>query len=137
MAFNAWSALGTIGGSGVLSYLAAGKRKDATENAMRLSLKDDSLLLDVRLLGGLLMGGASFFVKNSDARNVLQISSVAMLSSLATTEVIRWKLAKEGTPGIAKKADFFPNMDWTKKVGYGALPGPQSTRVRQGAWAGA
>jgi hypothetical protein len=128
MAFDAWSAAGTIAGAGALSYLAARKPKEGKQS-LRMSLKDDSLILDVRLLGGALMGLGSFWVKNKDAKNVLQIGSVAMLASLASTELVRYKLAKDKNPGVADKAKLLP--DWNAE--YGALPQP--SRVKQGAWA--
>jgi hypothetical protein len=132
MAFDAWSAAGTVAGAGALSYLAARKPKEG-KTALRMSLKDDSLLLDVRLLGGALMGLGSFWVKNRDAKSVLQIGSVAMLASLASTELVRYKLAKDGNAGVAQKAKLLP--DWN--TSFGSLPEPVKTpsRVTQGAWA--
>ena len=138
MAFDAWSAAGTVAGAGALSYLAASKPKDGKAQSLRMSLKGDSLLLDVRLLGGTLMGIGSFWAKNKDAKSVLQIGSVAMLASLASTELVRYKLAKNvragAVQGVADKLPVFPTLGKIGDFSFGALPAPQS-RVRQGAWA--
>jgi len=131
MAFDAWSAAGTVAGAGALSYLAVRKPKTGNKTALRMSLKDDSLVLDVRLLGGTLMGLGSMWVKNKDAKNVLQVGAVAMLASLASTELVRYKLAKDGNPGVYDKTKLLP--DWN--TSFGALPAPQTSRVKQGAWA--
>tara|TARA_Y100000310_G_scaffold282244_1_gene303314 strand:+ start:868 stop:1293 length:426 start_codon:yes stop_codon:yes gene_type:complete len=139
MAFNAWSAAGTVAGAGALSYLATQSKPKSGKQSLRMSLKDDSLLLDVRLLGGALMGLGSFWVKNRDAKTVLQVASVASLASLASTELVRYKLAKNirgGGPTVsADKFPIFPSLNLGEKGHFGALPAPQNSRVRQGAWA--
>lgn len=128
MAFDAWSTLGVIGGGGALTYLAVRPDKSGSKKtALRLSLKDDSLLLDVRLLGGVLTGVGSYWVKNQDAKKVMETVAVASFASLLSTEIVRWKMAKDGY-SIGSGYKYIPSWE-----GYGAAPAPQ--RQRQGAWA--
>jgi hypothetical protein len=139
--FDAWAIAGVGGGSAALTYLACGwKQTKDGKQCMRLSLDEGcSLLGDVRLLGGIGTGIASMYVGGADTKKALQTVCAASLLSLVQTEVIRWRLAKQGNTGVAEKLPIFPSVFQKATEGaYGALPGPQashSTSQRQSAWA--
>lgn len=114
MGFDAWNGLMTIGGAGALAYLVAGqKSEDEGTHNMRLSLtKDNALLTDVRVLGGLGALGASMFVKDGSAKHTLHTAALVLGASVVTTELIRWRLSKaddDGRPlSIAGDGDTAP-----------------------------
>ena len=133
---NTWSAVGIIGGTGVLSYIAAGRKseKGGSQLTFRLSLdKGNSLLGDVRLLGGALTLGGMYLAKDADTKKTLGIISLVSFASLFTTELVRIRLNKEKTPNVVEKLPVFPQFSWMKPAegqafsgpSYGALPGPQ------------
>ena len=143
-----WSSIGVIGGTGVLSYLAAGRTaKDGDAKGkltFRLSIDGKgSLIGDVRLLGGVLTLGAAAMAKDGDTKKVLGVISLVSFASLFTTELIRMKLVKANDTSVAAKLPVFPSFAWANSASYGALPGPQGNASFNGApsyqgagWAG-
>lgn len=128
--YNAWTTIGTIGGAGALSYLAAGQTVNGA-HTLRLSIdKSGSLLGDVRLWGGGLALLSSIWVKNKNAKDILRLTSVAAFSSLVTTELVRWRLARTGG-GVARQLPLAPALS------FGALGGgsPAHQSAPAGAWA--
>lgn len=130
--FDTWNLVGIGGGSAALTWLAAGPHANQ-QNTLRLSLdKGNSLLGDVRFLGGVLTAVASMYTKGR-TKKVLQTATAAMALSLVQTEVVRWQQVKQGTP-VKKDLPFAPNFS------YGALPGPAANNAYhtapQGQWAG-
>jgi hypothetical protein len=122
--FDAWTGLATIGGTGALSYLAAGGKTAGDEATLRLSLdKGGSLLGDVRLLGGVLTLLGSYWLKGEAVRKTLGVITVASFGSLLSTELIRVRL--RGRAGVAARLPFAPSIAY----------GNQGARDRQGSWA--
>ena len=127
---NTWSAVGVVGGTGVLSYIASGRKTADGKLSFRLSLdKAGSLVGDVRLLGGALTLGAMYMAKGADTKRALGVISLVSFASLFTTELIRMKLQKEAPDTVAQKLPIFPQYSWMKRAdgsfvggGYGALP---------------
>lgn len=129
---DSWSGVGVIVGGGALSYIAAGRKtsKEGGEATFRLSLdKGNSLVGDVRLLGGLLTFGAMHMAKDSGTKKVLGVISLASFASLAITEAIRMRLKKDngGQVKVANQLPVFPTFAWAQNAQYGALPGPSGT----------
>lgn len=101
-----------VGGAGALSYFAASDTNSIdNKHTLRLSLdKGGSLIGDVRLLGaGLLMAVAYMGGVSEKTKNALNMISVASLASLATTEVVRYRLAKSGR-GVAGALPVAPQI---------------------------
>lgn len=125
---NTWSAVGVVGGTGVLSYIASGRKTADGKLSFRLSLdKAGSLVGDVRLLGGALTLGAMYLAKGADTKRALGVISLVSFASLFTTELIRMKLKKEAPDTVAQKLPVFPQFSWLKvgkgePLSYGALP---------------
>jgi hypothetical protein len=138
--FDAWSLVGVGGGSAALTYLATNWTAPDGGVSLRLSLdQNQSLLADVRLIGGGLAWVTSMYTKGK-TQKALQTAAAASLFSLAQTEIVRWRLAqKVGPSGEVKIAQKLPIADFGK-FGYGALPGPTGqaqygVHQPQGAWA--
>lgn len=141
MAFDAWSGIVTLGGAGALSYLAAGQvnKEQGDKPTLRLSLdKGGSLLGDVRLLGGALSAGASYYLASGDTKKVLSGVALASFASLICTELVRYRFAKftkEGKSTQIAEAKILPAVFSQ----YGALPGPAgvygANYQAQNAWA--
>lgn len=115
MSFNAMQMAGLAGGSTVLTYLAArNKTKDTKKHTFRLSLdSNNSLIGDVRVLGGLICAGASMYT-SGDTKATLRTIAFASALSVLATEVVRYNL--KGTGCVEDTLPIFPV--------YGALPGP-------------
>ena len=131
--FDAWTTLGTIGGAGALSYLAAGqKNKESGKPLLRLSIdKKGSMIGDVRLLGGTVTALAAYYVSNQQAKRALMTISLASFASLVCTELVRVRLVKDN---LVEKAPLAPFGN----PSFGALPGPAGVYGNyqaQGAWA--
>jgi len=127
--YDAWSGLFTLAGAGALSYLAANpdvaKKKNGFQ--LRLSLDENqSLLGDVRLLGGTATALASYWAKGEGTRKTLGIVTLASFASLVCTEVVRMRLKSSKIVAIAD-APLLP----FGQTSFGAMPQNQ----RQGAWA--
>lgn len=129
--FDAW-ALGGVGGVAALTYIAAGsKMKDnQRETSLRLTLPGtgNSLLGDVRVLGGAAAWMASRFT-SGDTKKAMQTIAWASGLSVLVTEVIRMQLARRDTTVTRAALPIFP----TAFSGTGA----QSNKAyaSQGAWA--
>jgi len=123
--------IGLVGGTSALSWFAASDT-NAIDNkhTLRLSLdKGGSLLGDVRLLGaGLLMAVAHFGGVSEKTKDALNLISVASLASLATTEVVRYRLAKSGR-GVVGSLPVAPQIS----AAYGGEPA--HARTNASAWA--
>jgi len=92
-----WHSIGAVAGTGALAYLAAGRQSDSRHSTLRLSLdREHSLLTDVRLLGGALVGAASFYVKDPGARSTMRLVALGSFASLLTTEIVRYRLNRGG-----------------------------------------
>ena len=131
--FDAWTIAGVGGGSAALSYIAAGWRAKAGEPpALRLSIdKSNSLVGDVRFLGGGLSWLVSMYTKGN-TKLFLQYTAAASFLSLVQTEVIRYRLAQIEGVNVAKEVPIFPKGT---PLSYGALPSGQAAHANQGAWA--
>ena len=127
--FDAWDEIGAVVGAGALSYIAAGKRKSATQPSLRLSLdKGDSLIGDVRFLGGLAAGLASRSkMMGAGARKTLETVATASFSSLASTEAVRYQLIRQNV--LPQGGRIFPS--------FGNAGAPQQPQYgnRTAAWA--
>ena len=141
--YDAWTIAGVGGGAAALTYLATGwkQKEEGGGYTMRLSLaKNQALLGDVRLIGGVGAALTSMYVKGPQTKKGLQVVATASLLSLGMTELIRWQLARKNVQGIAKNLEIFPAM-WQRATHQtmGALPGPASAptyaRQREAAWA--
>ena len=130
--FNAWNGVATIAGSGALSYLAAGHGKGEAKTDLRLSLdKSGSLVGDVRFIGGVAAGLVARWGRlNARTRGVLDATAFASLSSLASTEAIRYRL--KGTGAIDEgKGGIFPRIAALESFG----ANPQHAYGANAAWA--
>ena len=136
--FDAWSGIATIGGAGVLSYLAAGQEtKEGGVPTLRLSLdKGGSLLGDVRLLGGAVTGLAAAYVGSGSAKKVLSGVAFASFASLFCTELVRIRLVKRTSDG---KSTSFSKLDLVPKAiqggSFGGTSAPARSYQTQNAWA--
>jgi len=130
--YDAWTMAGVGGGSAALTWLAAGRTTSDGAYTLRLSLdKGNSLLGDVRFLGGTLAWVASMYTKGN-TKAAMQTVAAASIFSLAQTEIIRMRLAKAGNVRIPNNLPLAPTAN------FGALPGPnaqQQYSAPQGSWA--
>lgn len=134
--FSTYSSVATIAGAGALSYLAAAPGRDGAKPTLRFSLdKNNSLLGDVRLLGGVLMTGAAMWAKEEKTKKTCAIIALASFGSLAVTEAIRYRYVRAG---IIEKAPLMPTFG---NPSFGALNGPSDSygayqaNARQASWA--
>lgn len=126
--FDAWDEIGAVVGAGALSYLAAGKRKNATQPTLRISLdKGNSLIGDVRFIGGLAAGFASRSKSvSAKTAKMLETAATASFSSLASTEAVRYQLIKQQL--LPQSGRVFPS--------FGGVSSPQPQYgARSAAWA--
>lgn len=128
MNFDAW-ALGGAAGVAGLTYIAAGsKMKDRpNETSLRLCLPgtNNSLLGDVRVLGGLGAWLASRYT-SGDTKKAMQTIAWASGISVLVTEVIRMQLSRRETQVTRGALPIFP----TAFSGTG-----NKAFAQQGAWA--
>ncbi len=135
-------AVGAVAGAGALSYLAASPKnttnKDGKRRSLRFSLdKKQSLIADVRVLGGVGCLGAAYFVENKSAKEVLMMGALAMAASVVSTELVRYRLQTDADgktdSGIIDNDDaWIPGWE-----GYGKIAGGDASRerVRERSWA--
>lgn len=131
--FSTWHNVAGVAGAGALSYLAAAPAKDGGKPSLRLSLtKDDALLTDVRLLGGLVTAGAAMYVDGADTKKTLAVVALASFASLFCTEAVRYRFSRPEM-GLVREAKIMPSAN------FGALSDGQPAYGRQyqaqGAWA--
>ncbi len=128
--FDAW-AMGGVGGAAALTYIAAGSKIKGNdrETPLRLSLPGtgNSLLGDVRVLGGSAAYLASRFA-SGDTRKALQTIAWASGISVLVTEVVRFQLSRRETV-VAKALPIFPS------VFNGTGQGGSRSYQPQGNWA--
>jgi|GEM_PF-4943737 len=109
--FDAW-ALGGVGGAAALTYIAAGSKMKGNEREtpLRLSLPGtgNSLLGDVRVLGGAAAWFASQFT-SGDTKKALQTIAWASGISVLVTEVVRFQMSRRETV-VAKALPIFPTV---------------------------
>lgn len=133
MGFDAW-AFGGVAGTAALTYVAAGtKMKGSDQTSLRLSLPGtgNSLLGDVRVLGGLGAYVASRFV-SGDSKKALQTIAWASGLSVVVTEVIRMQLRRRDLTVSKNDLPIFPQVF----NGNGAASQQQRAFAPQGAgWA--
>ena len=137
--YDAWTLVGVGGGSAALTWLAAGRMAGADgtgPHTFRLSLDSgNSLVGDVRFLGGALAWVASMYTEGK-TKSAMQTVAAASLFSLVQTELIRMRLVKmsggSGSCNVSTDTKYFP--------AYGGLPGAQpqyqsAPAQNAGAWA--
>lgn len=134
--YDAWTLVGVGGGSAALTWLAAG-RKQGDANTLRLSFgNSNSLLGDVRFLGGGLAWLASMYT-GGQTKKVMQTVAAASIFSLVQTELVRWRL-RGGAAGNQTASATLAGGTLAPSYNFGALPGPSAQpqySAPQGAWA--
>ncbi len=127
--FDAWNLSLAMGGAAALGYIAAGPRN--SQNSLRISLtENNSLLGDVRLLGGLGAFAVANWMGGIKKETKDMLNGVAFVSglSLVTTESIRYRFQQEKIgnmpAGFVVAPDYKALMSGGEKMGgvYGAAP---------------